>query len=1229
MEQEPSTRRQLRAARTAGEEAQVTERTLHIRFVHQEETLLKQKSRLVWLGAFVALMAMLGTVSVRPGTADAQAPPGTTATLRVCKVGTGTAVNQLFTFNLAGGTTATNSFSLLAGTGTGNCRDFEGISTTAAVPFAISETSPAGFAATNIEVTPAGSVSNVAASVPNQSVAFTINAAATGTITVTFTNAPCTVNCPVPPTGTTVTVNKVCVGAPTGTFTLAVGTGATGTSFPGILCGGSTGAVAVTAGTSISVGEPTIPAGVTASISCTGATNPSYGTGANAGLATFTPATGQNIVCTVTNTVTVAQVTLSPTSKICVQYQPIANVIECDLAILFPQGLPGGATIEVTIVGADLRDDLAALAINAGCPGATVTRVPAPPANTFRITAPPGGCAPGVTIVVSEKLNCRDVNVISQTLVLRNAAGMELDRRSINATGPGGQPLTVCTTAPIVNPVIAGATKVCRPYAPVAGVLECDLSLPLASPGGIPAGGRVLVTLSPAASARFRLDAGVYDVLVVAGCPGATIENRTANSFEIVAPTPAGCPFPSTILVSQKIDCLTNITPGLLSETVLVRNREGQVIGTAAPGLVVPFTGPGGQPLSFPCRTEQAATAVKVCRPVVDGTPGPAFVRVGQVVTCTVTITNTAAGQVSPAGNVEVTLGNASFVGAADSAVTVTNIGATLTSGNVATIPCNAIDSLGGLARCQFTESFVAGPNACTTMSQTIRSLTGGPFSFSFNPIRLDSAVATSPEIFVLPKAESGIVCPGQVSGFAGNEFQFLIRCTNPSSTELAGLVQGVVPGPIGGTQTLAVGILPSAIICEAGFLASTDARDAAFRPAAPGTIEVSSLNGTLINLNGGVSTNLRIGCGTGAVVNLNDPISTVVPTIDVNTCRGVRFGVLGLGVGFVELRARYEPTALASQAGILEREATGSVAFIAPAANISLLLSPNPVGVGQTGTATARFNRVFTFGNEVLVNPSTGAPLFINLGTPLNGSVTFTSSNPAVASFTGSGFQSGELATGIIQPAGTPTTGQLIAPGGAQVTVRCGAATPVFAGAGIPTVVTAASFAGFFGGCTDASAAYRGNAIGSTTITATFAADLPNAFGAGFVGGFNNAGVTGTGVSFGNNVAALFNLFGNLGTNSAQANLEVVQLATTTVRLVAGCNNVVAVATESPAQVAARVDPTAAVISVWKQIPGTTMFMGAAIGQAVPAGVSNLTAVNALDAIFICVNAAATYRIA
>ncbi|MGH2587367.1 MAG: hypothetical protein ACRDJE_20825 [Dehalococcoidia bacterium] len=85
---------------------------------------------------------------------------------------------------------------------------------------------------------------------------------------------------------------------------------------------------------------------------------------------------------------------------------------------------------------------------------------------------------------------------------------------------------------------------------------------------------------------------------------------------------------------------------------------------------------------------------------------------------------------------------------------------------------------------------------------------------------------------------------------------------------------------------------------------------------------------------------------------------------------------------------------------------------------------------------------------------------------------------------------------------------------------------------------------------------------------------------------------------------------------------------AATTQNLVVGCNNVVAPASETIQQVAGRVSPPGAVVGIWRQVPGTTTFQGAAVGTNVPAGVSNLTSVDALSAIFICVDAAATYRV-
>jgi len=420
--------------------------------------------------------------------------------------------------------------------------------------------------------------------------------------------------------------------------------------------------------------------------------------------------------------------------------------------------------------------------------------------------------------------------------------------------------------------------------------------------------------------------------------------------------------------------------------------------------------------------------------------------------------------------------------------------------------------------------------------------------------------------------------------------------------------------------ETLAAamsGFVPVEVVPEVPKLEAPPTVPAA--PAAPGTIEVSALAGNLVDLSGRLTTNLRIRCAQDvdvtAVGGSIDPGGNL--TINLNTCRGVRFGVLGTGVGIVELRARYEPSSAASAAGILEREAAGNVAFVAPTVNLSLNLNPNPVAVGQTGVATLRFNRVTTLGDVLLINPQTGLPIAVNLGTTLNGNVTFTSSNPGVASFTGIGAPGTSLVTTTTGTAsggaGTIATSGVIGSTSGSVTVGCGT---------LPTAsfpnnpATGAGLLGdFFGGCDQVQANYIGNAVGSTVITATFAPLLPGAFG-------------GPGATAGA-AQAVFGFFGSTGQNAVSQTLAVVGVGpATTQRLVPGCNNVVAPANETVAQVAARVDPATAVVSIWKQVPGTVQFQGAPVGGNVPAGVANLSSVNALDAIFICVTAAATYRL-
>jgi hypothetical protein len=268
-------------------------------------------------------------------------------------------------------------------------------------------------------------------------------------------------------------------------------------------------------------------------------------------------------------------------------------------------------------------------------------------------------------------------------------------------------------------------------------------------------------------------------------------------------------------------------------------------------------------------------------------------------------------------------------------------------------------------------------------------------------------------------------------------------------------------------------------------------------------------------------------------------------------------------------------------------------------------------VAVAAEGTATLSFNVFSAFtgvvsslssglvstDTVVLVDPTTGRVIPNVAGTRLNGTAIFEIDNTAIASFVG---------------AATTTTGTSNVSAG-SATTRCGT---------VATNRTSTILGDFFGGCDSVSVKYRGVAPGSTNITATFLPDLPGAFGGPEVRGV--AGGLGTGAG---NIQAL--LGGFTITNSITRQLEVVGVGpATTQRLVPGCNNVVAPANETVQQVAARVDPTSAVISIWKQVPGTTQFTGAAIGGNVPAGVSNLTNVTALDAIFICVNAAATYRL-
>jgi len=704
-------------------------------------------------------------------------------------------------------------------------------------------------------------------------------------------------------------------------------------------------------------------------------------------------------------------------------------------------------------------------------------------------------------------------------------------------------------------------TKTCTPNGPGITTTSCTLNFTESS--FVPPGVFFPVTLVGPA----QFDPGNPPTIVAAaGClTTPTITMLTASSYRIVIQA-GGCPTAPNILVTEPVIVFAT---GVVQQTVTSPFLDPPLIVTAPVSFTVPVS-------STP---PNAISATKSCEPVAVPLPAEAL-------TCTFTITNGTAivndPQFQPDYAVQisgpVTLTDQGGGNPFANSVVVTSdincpafVRTDVPFQPAATAYQLELDGGSCPAGSSITVTETITPSAAGVLSQTVTRRDGA------------SASATA-------SIGAGFTRAGT----------FDIRCRGSLSSDLASSTFPlVVLGEIGGDEPIAIGLLPAILICEATF---HDAAGDRVR-VAPGTIEISSLNGTLVDLSGGLTTNLRIGCGRAAT------LSDAGLIVDLNTCEGVRFGVLGLGVGLVELRARYESSAAAAAAGIRETEAARDVVFVAPPVSLNLLVSPNPVVVGGMGTATLRFNRVVTFAGERLINPETGAPLVINPGTPLNGTVTFTSSAPNVAAFAGGITGAAQVVTGTVTGAGQ--TGVAV-PAAATATVRCGSVAPATASAAI--TVTAANFRTFFGGCAAVAVRYRGVSQGASTITATFLADLPGAFG---------AVSTRQG-----NVAVSIDAFGSASQNSITRTLEVTGSVPTTQRLVPGCNNVVAPASETVQQVATRIDPQSAVIGIWQQAPGTARFQGAAIGGTVPASVSNLSSVNELDAIFTCVSVAATYRV-
>lgn len=431
----------------------------------------------------------------------------------------------------------------------------------------------------------------------------------------------------------------------------------------------------------------------------------------------------------------------------------------------------------------------------------------------------------------------------------------------------------------------------------------------------------------------------------------------------------------------------------------------------------------------------------------------------------------------------------------------------------------------------------------------------------------------------------------------------FIFTCT----TGVAGPFTGPVPGQIGSINVLAVGELPSGLQCQVQLAANNAAGVLTAGSFAPGTIEVSSLGAGLQSAVGTLGTNLRIGCDTLAQVNLINPL------IDPNTCQGVTFRVFGFGVGFVEIRVRYEPLAVAAQAGIIEIEGSFNVAFVAPVVTVSLALSPNPVTVGSFSTATARFNRTINcqqaFGTAAAplacIDPTTGLPIIFNLGSALNGSVVFNVDNTAIASF-----QDVTAAPPSPQTAGFVTTAN-------QVVRRCGffptaglPANPITGVPGFAGSLIGGPLNGFFGGCETATASLRGNAPGVANVSATFIPDMPGAFGSSLVG-------------LGTQISGLLGFFGNAVNPTSARVLEVVgPAASGSVQLARGCNNVSPTVTETAAAYGARVTPQAALVAIWEHQAATNTFRGF---SPLPGAPNDLAGVTRLRPVFVCVSAAAT----
>ena len=737
------------------------------------------------------------------------------------------------------------------------------------------------------------------------------------------------------------------------------------------------------------------------------------------------------------------------------------------------------------------------------------------------------------------------------------------------------------------------------------------------------------------------------NVNVTKNCATTTINNNGDTTCTVVITNTSGAaitvPAPITVSVTNAVNVagVANATNGGYGQVLLLNGGSGAAgfdvnnvtVNNALPVVAAPNNNTHSQSIVVSC-----TTAAALCT-LPPGAAGSITVteairgRVGGVVNETIKFGGNTAVSISP--SITILPSSPSIAAACTGAVAGTGGGTCqvvltdtdafptwVASGNiqVSILGGNGI-TINGSTTASFpcANAGQAGPQHCQTITFNYTSSTLGVNGCAN---LLVNYVSDVPQVDINQTATiANAICVAS-SGGVGNfvsAASFNVACAvSATATPSTPLTTSPAPGPVGAgasASVVAVGILPTGVQCTI-----TGVTAAGVTPAniiAPGTFEISALNGGLQSASGVLTTNLRIGCDAAAA-------AVIGGVTNPNTCQGVTFRVFGLGVGLVEVRFRYEPSSIAAAAGIQEREGAFNVGFIAPGVNVNLLLNPNPGIVGGTTTATARFNRTTDCAvatgaaTNVCLDPTTGLPQLFNLGSVLNGNVVFTIDNSLIARFTDDVTQNPASAPQQAGFFGSPN----------QTIRRCG----LFPTSGLPSLGALPSTIGgfafpagyslinFFGGCDSVTATLRNLNPGAAIIAATFEPDLPGAAGSPIPFGGNAS--LGSVLNAGQGLSALLGLNQGAFFFSQQRTLEVVAPAPTgNVSLSRGCNNVSPTVSEAASAYAARVTPAGALVAIWEHQAANNTFRGFSPQAGAP---NDLTSVTRLRPVFVCVNAAA-----